>query len=78
LADAHAASIGVVSLAADGAIGPATAIAGVGAALAVNTLVKLGLATTAGGRGFALRLAMWLALPTAVVALGLWWAALSV
>jgi uncharacterized membrane protein (DUF4010 family) len=78
LADSHAASIGVVSLAADGAIGPATAIAGVGAALAINTVVKLGLATAAGGRGFALRLAVWLALPTAVVGLGLWWATLSV
>jgi len=78
LADSHAASIGVVSLAADGAIGPATAIAGVGAALGINTVVKLGLATAAGGRGFALRLAMWLALPTAGVGLGLWWATLSV
>ena len=77
LADSHAASIGVVSLAADGAIGTGAAIAGVGAALAVNTVVKLVLAAVAGGRRFAVRLAVALALPAAVIALGLSWAALS-
>jgi hypothetical protein len=32
---------------------------------------------TDGGRGFGLRLAMWLALPTAVVGFGMWWAVFS-
>jgi uncharacterized membrane protein (DUF4010 family) len=78
LADSHAASIGVVSLAADGAIGAATAIAGVGAALAVNTVVKLVLAAVAGGRRFAVRLGLALAPAAAVIGVGLWWAALGV
>lgn len=77
LADSHAASIGVVSLAADGAISTGAAIAGVGAALAVNTVVKLVLAAVAGGRRFVVRLAVALALPVAVIGAGLWWAAIS-
>ncbi|MEX0848275.1 MAG: DUF4010 domain-containing protein [Ilumatobacteraceae bacterium] len=78
LADSHAASVGVVSLTADGTIGSATAIAGVGAALAVNTVVKIVLAATSGGARFARRLALALVLPVVVIGLGMWWAAVAV
>ena len=72
LADAHAAAIAAASLAPQ-AIPVHTAVLACGAALATNTMVKLVLATVAGGPGFAFRLAAWLAPVVAAVGLGMAW-----
>jgi uncharacterized membrane protein (DUF4010 family) len=72
LADAHAAAIAAASLAPQ-SIPVHTAVLACGAALATNTVVKLVLATVAGGPGFALRLAAWLTPVIAAVALGMAW-----
>lgn len=68
LADAHAAA----SLAPQ-SVPVHTAVLACGAALATNTVVKLVLATVAGGPGFALRLAAWLAPVIVAVGLGMAW-----
>lgn len=70
LADAHAASLAAASVAGQ-TIAVATAVLAVGAALATNTVVKLGLAVAAGSAGFAGRLACWLVAPVAAAAAGL-------
>ncbi|MGW4213615.1 DUF4010 domain-containing protein [Lentzea sp. NPDC004789] len=72
LADAHAAAIAAASLAPQ-SIPVHTAVLACGAALATNTVVKLVLATVAGGPGFAVRLAGWLVPVVAAVALGMVW-----
>lgn len=72
LADAHAAAIAAASLAPH-AISVHTAVLACGAALATNTVVKLVLATVAGGPRFAVRLAAWMAPVVAAVALGMAW-----
>ncbi|MDX3659552.1 DUF4010 domain-containing protein [Streptomyces sp. ID05-26A] len=72
LADAHAAAIAAASLAPQ-AISVHTAVIACGAALATNTVVKLVLATVAGGPRFALRLAAWLAPVVVAVGLGMAW-----
>ncbi|GLZ27813.1 hypothetical protein Lesp02_00030 [Lentzea sp. NBRC 105346] len=72
LADAHAAAIAAASLAPQ-SISVHTAVVACGAALATNTVVKLTLATVAGGPRFALRLAAWLAPAVAAVAIGIVW-----
>lgn len=68
----RAAAIAAASLAPQ-AIPVHTAVLACGAALATNTVVKLVLATVAGGPGFALRLAAWLAPVVAAVGLGMAW-----
>ncbi|MDX8034256.1 DUF4010 domain-containing protein [Lentzea sp. BCCO 10_0856] len=72
LADAHAAAIAAASLAPQ-AISVHIAVLACGAALATNTVVKLVLATVAGGPRFALRLAAWLAPVIVAVGLGMAW-----
>lgn len=72
LADAHAAAIAAASLAPQ-SIPVHAAVLACGAALATNTVVKLVLATVAGGLGFAVKLAAWLAPVVAAVALGMAW-----
>jgi uncharacterized membrane protein (DUF4010 family) len=72
LADAHAAAIAAASLAPQ-SIPVHTAVLACGAALATNTVVKLVLATVAGGPRFALRLAAWLAPVVVAVGLGMAW-----
>ncbi|WP_086664511.1 MgtC/SapB family protein [Lentzea kentuckyensis] len=72
LADAHAAAIAAASLAPQ-SISVHTAVLACGAALATNTVVKLTLATVAGGPRFALRLAAWLAPVVVAVGLGMAW-----
>jgi uncharacterized membrane protein (DUF4010 family) len=72
LADAHAAAIAAASLAPQ-SISVHTAVLACGAALATNTVVKLVLATVAGGPRFGLRLAAWLTPVAAAVALGMAW-----
>jgi uncharacterized membrane protein (DUF4010 family) len=72
LADAHAAAIAAASLAPQ-SISVHVAVLACGAALATNTVVKLVLATVAGGPRFALRLAAWLAPVVVAVGLGMAW-----
>ncbi|MGW6930817.1 MgtC/SapB family protein [Lentzea sp. NPDC054927] len=72
LADAHAAAIAAASLAPQ-SISVHTAVLACGAALATNTVVKLVLATVAGGPRFALQLAAWLAPAVVAVGLGMAW-----
>jgi uncharacterized membrane protein (DUF4010 family) len=72
LADAHAAAIAAASLAPQ-AIPVHTAVLACGAALATNTVVKVVLAAVAGGPGFAVKLAAWLAPVVVAVALGVAW-----
>ncbi|MGW4209289.1 MgtC/SapB family protein [Lentzea sp. NPDC004789] len=72
LADAHAAAIAAASLAPQ-AISVHTAVLACGAALATNTVVKLVLATVAGGPRFALKLAGRLAPAVVAVAVGMAW-----
>lgn len=72
LADAHAAAIAAASLAPQ-SIPVHTAVLACGAALATNTIVKLVLATVAGGPRFALQLAAWLAPVVVAVGLGMAW-----
>ncbi|WP_086664215.1 MgtC/SapB family protein [Lentzea kentuckyensis] len=72
LADAHAAAIAAASLAPQ-SISVHTAVLACGAALATNTVVKLVLATVAGGPRFALQLAAWLAPVVVAVGLGMAW-----
>jgi uncharacterized membrane protein (DUF4010 family) len=72
LADAHAAAIAAASLAPQ-SISVHTAVLACGAALATNTVVKLVLATVAGGPRFALQLAAWLAPVIVAVGLGMAW-----
>ncbi|SFR03093.1 Uncharacterized membrane protein, DUF4010 family [Lentzea waywayandensis] len=72
LADAHAAAIAAASLAPQ-SISVHIAVLACGAALATNTVVKLVLATVAGGPRFALRLAAWLAPVVVAVGLGMAW-----
>ncbi len=68
LADAHAGSIAAATLAAQGDITIATALAAIGAALGSNLLVKIALAFTAGGRRFGLGFTAGMAAPAAVFA----------
>jgi len=72
LADAHAAAIAAASLAPQ-SISVHIAVLACGAALATNTIVKLVLATVAGGPRFALRLAAWLAPVVVAFGLGMAW-----
>ncbi|TWP48448.1 MgtC/SapB family protein [Lentzea tibetensis] len=73
LADAHASAIAAASLAPQ-SISVSTAVFACGAALAANTVVKLVLATIAGGPRFALHLGAWLLPVIAAVAAGMaWW-----
>ena len=68
LADAHAGSVAAASLAAKGDITVDTALAAVAAALGSNTLVKIALAFSSGGRRFGLGFTAGMAAPTAVFA----------
>lgn len=68
LADAHAGSVAAASLAANGDIAVSTALAAVAAALASNTLVKIVVAFSSGGRRFGLGFAAGVAAPAAVFA----------
>ena len=52
LADGHAGAVSAASLAARGEISTSTAVWAAGASIGANTLVKIGLATLAGGRSF--------------------------
>ncbi|MFJ5993269.1 MgtC/SapB family protein [Lentzea sp. NPDC092896] len=72
MADAHAAAIAAASLAPQ-SISVRIAVLACGAALATNTVVKLVLATVAGGPRFALQLAAWLAPVVVAVGLGMAW-----
>ncbi|MEU3645274.1 DUF4010 domain-containing protein [Lentzea sp. NPDC034063] len=72
LADAHAAAIAAASLAPQ-SISVHVAVLACGAALATNTVVKLVLATVAGGLRFALQLAAWLAPVVVAVGVGMAW-----
>ena len=68
LADAHAGSVAAASLCAQGDITTATALAAIAAALGSNTLVKIALAFTAGGRRFGLGFTAAIAGPVVVFA----------
>lgn len=70
LADAHAAAISVASLVAGGAMPPQAAVLPILAGLSANTVSKMVLAATTGGRGFALRVAPGLLLVVAAAWLG--------
>lgn len=70
-ADVHATAAAMATLAGNGSLGVATAIAAAGAALAANTVTKCVLAFAVGGRGFGTRFTLLIAGPTAVVAVGL-------
>jgi uncharacterized membrane protein (DUF4010 family) len=56
LADTHSAAVSIASLVASGKMSPADALAPILAALSTNTVSKIIVAWTAGGRPFALRL----------------------
>lgn len=68
LADAHAGSVAVASLAAEGDITVATALLAIAAALGSNLIVKCLLAFTAGGRRFLLGFLGGVAIPSVVFA----------
>ncbi len=68
LADAHAGSVAAASLAANGDIAVNTAQAAVAAALASNTLVKIALAFSSGGRRFGMAFTAGIAAPALVFA----------
>ena len=68
LADAHAGSIAVASLAAEGDVTVDTALLAIAAALGSNLIVKCVLAFTAGGRRFLLGFLGGVAIPTVVFA----------
>lgn len=70
LADAHAAAISVASLAASGAMPPDAAVLPILTGLTANTVSKVVLASTTGGRGFALRVVPGLVLVVAAAWLG--------
>lgn len=70
LADAHAAAISVASLAASGTMTPQAAVLPILTGLTANTVSKIVLAATTGGRGFALRVVPGLLLVVAAAWLG--------
>ncbi|HEY2191351.1 MAG TPA: DUF4010 domain-containing protein, partial [Actinomycetospora sp.] len=70
LADAHASAVAAATLA-PAVIPVGAAVTAVGLALASNTVAKLVLATAAGGRVFAVRLALLLLAPAAAVTVAL-------
>jgi uncharacterized membrane protein (DUF4010 family) len=55
-ADTHSAAVSIASLVASGRVSPADAVSPILAALSTNTVSKIIVAWTAGGRSFALRL----------------------
>jgi uncharacterized membrane protein (DUF4010 family) len=69
-ADAHAAAIGIASLAAAGKLPPDQAVLPILAGLSTNTLTKAVLAVTAGGRVYALQI-----IPGLLAVIGAAWAA---
>lgn len=71
LADAHGAILAMVSLVDDGSLSSRSAIIGSAGALAANTLTKVVLAATIGGRSFTFRLVALLAVPYALLLAGL-------
>lgn len=70
-ADAHGAIIAMVSLVHDGALSSRAAIIGSAGALAANTVTKVVLAATVGGRSFAVRFGALLAVPYLTLLAGL-------
>jgi uncharacterized membrane protein (DUF4010 family) len=71
LADAHAGSVAAATLAAKGDIGVNTALVAIAAALGSNTLVKIALAFSSGGRRFGLAFVAGMAAPALVFAVAL-------
>ena len=71
LADAHGTALAMASLVPDGDLSRQTALGAIGAALATNTIVKMVLATVAGGRSFGLRFSAWIAVPALAGAVGI-------
>jgi uncharacterized membrane protein (DUF4010 family) len=78
LADAHGTALAMASLVPDGDLSRHTALVAIGAALGTNTVVKVVVATAAGGRAFGRRFALWIAVPALAGAIGIVLAASSV